>query len=70
MVMPRTMISALSAVLIAGCGTLNTLEDRAEAAFDTGVNPEQREIHYLRDGNQVHYFRRECAGRFCDAVAD
>lgn len=60
----------LLAVFLAGCTTMDTLEDRAEEAADTAVNPERREVHYLREGNTIHYLRRECAGRFCDAMGN
>ena len=62
----RLMTISLAAVLLAGCGTFQTLGDRAEEAFEAGVNPDQREFHYFREGDEVHYLRRECSGRFCD----
>ena len=65
-----TTISFVLLVLVSGCSALQTLEGRAEQALETVANPEQREIHYYREGNTIHYLKRECSGRFCDAVAD
>lgn len=58
------------ALILAGCATAQELRDNLGDAADVAVNPEEREIHYLREGNVEHYFRRECAGKFCDAVVD
>ena len=63
----RMTISAALFVVISGCGTFQTVGDRAEEALEAGVNPEQREFHYIREGNTIHYFRRECSGKFCEA---
>jgi hypothetical protein len=65
-----TTISFVLLALVSGCSALQTLEGRGAEALETAVNPEQREIHYFRDGNTIHYLKRECSGRFCDAVAD
>ena len=61
----RTMISFFLVILVSGCSTLQTLEERGEAALETAVNPEEREIHYWREGNTIHYLKRECSGKFC-----
>lgn len=57
---------ALLVLALAGCTTASTLRDNLEDAADVAVNPEQRELHYIREGNVTHYLRRECSGRFCD----
>ena len=50
-------------LILSGC---ENLQERAEEALDTIADPEEREVHYLREGNTIHYLRRECAGRFCE----
>lgn len=52
--------------LVAGCETTRTLEDNTSEAVDTAVNPERREIHYIREGNTIHYRRVDCSGRLCN----
>lgn len=62
----RMTISVALSCLLSGCGAFQTLGDRTEEAVEAGINPEEREIHYLREGNVRHYFRRECTGKFCE----
>ena len=56
----------LVALLVSGCTTAQQFRENLGDATDVAVNPEQREIHYLREGNVEHYYRRECSGRFCE----
>ncbi len=64
--MYKLLLLAAVAFILGGCTAAQRLEDNAEAALEMAVNPEQRELHYLREGNTSHYYRRECSGKFCE----